>query len=85
MGDKTFYWDGLIIINNNSNIKNNNTVEPLLGTGHYLEGGGLVQIGGGSSIFVQGQKGGPYKFMQVFNGSSMRKISFNISELMERL
>ena len=41
-------------------------------------GGGLVQIGGGSSIFMQGKKGGPYKFMQVFNGSGRRATQFRM-------
>ena len=36
------------------------------------------QIGGGSSIFMQGKKGGPYKFMQVFNGSGRRATQFRM-------
>ena len=31
-----------------------------------------------SSIFMQGQKGGPYKFMQVFNGSGRRATQFRM-------
>lgn len=38
----------------------------------------LVQIGGGSSIFMQGKKEGPYKFMQVFNGSGRRATQFRM-------
>ena len=37
-----------------------------------------MQIGGGSSIFMQGKKGRPYKFMQVFNGSGRRATQFRM-------
>ena len=33
-----------------------------------------MQIGGGSPIFQQGEKGGPYKFMQLFKDAVIRKI-----------
>ena len=37
-------------------------------TGHYLGGGGLVQVGGGSIIFMQGNGGGgwAHKFMHAY-------------------